>query len=156
MRSILRFVISCVMIFCTPLLSVLLALGPYAWASRQQDYMISIMVHAGINLAVIVVLVAGILLYFHEHEKNQMNMLGAQVTFILSLLLIVWGTFVTIIALGFCGELIEWSRMPGVRDLTVWDYLEYGSWSLKGILWIISGILLTTTANRIMESQKTL
>ena len=107
-------------------------------------------------MAVIVVLVAGILLYFHEHEKNQMNMLGAQVTFILSLLLIVWGTFVTIIALGFCGELIEWSRMPGVRDLTVWDYLEYGSWSLKGILWIISGILLTTTANRIMESQKTL
>ena len=156
MRSILRFAISCLVIFCTPLLSALLTLGPYAWASHQQDYMMGIMVHAGINLAVIAVLVTGILLYFHEHEKNQINMLGAQVTFILSLLLIVWGTFVTIIALGFYGELIEWSRMPGVRELTVWDYLEYGSWLLKGILWIISGILLTTTANRIMESQKTL
>jgi len=156
MKSILRLVISYLMIFCTPFLSALLTLGPYAWASHQQDYMIGIMVHAEINLAIIAVQIVGILLYFHEYEKNQMNMLGAQITFILSLLLILWGTFVTIITLGFYGELIDWSRMTGVRELMVWDHLEYGSWASKGTLWIISGFLLAITSNRTMESKKTL
>jgi hypothetical protein len=64
-----------------------------------------------------------------------------------------WGTFTTFIADVFYGDLIEWSKMPGVREIIVWDHLEYGSWMLKGILWIVSGILLTITSNRIMKSK---
>jgi hypothetical protein len=147
-KIIRRLVIGYPLIFFTPVLSLLLHFGLLAWAVQQQNYLIPVIVHSAINVAVIAVLIVGIVLYYLEYTKNQMKEVDDKITFVLSPLLILWGIIVTFIAYGFYQDLMQWSRMREVRALTAWDYLEYGSWILKGILWMISGILLIITSIR--------
>jgi len=35
---------------------------------------------------------------------------------------------------------------PVMRVLTIWDYLEFWTWELKGILWIGTALLLIVTS----------
>lgn len=64
-----------------------------------------------------------------------------------SVLLILWGLLVSWFVVGFWNnEVLPWSRSPGVRELTTWDYLEFASWALKGFLWIASGLLFLVTS----------
>lgn len=141
------------MIFFSILLSLFLFLWTVGLTIHEQNYLVSIIFHAETNLIVIAVLVVGVVLYSVGYRTNRVNELGNQLTFISGLVLIMWGTFTTFIADVFYGDLIESSKMLGFRELTLWDHLEYGSWMLKGILWIVSGILLTITSNRIMKSK---
>ena len=153
MKTVFFSVTVYLMIFFSPLLSLILFLFTIGLTLHQQNYLVPLVFHAETNLAVIAVLVVGVALYVVGYRTNRVNELGNRLTFISGLLLIMWGTFTALIASVFYADLIEWSRIPGVREITVWDHLEYGSWMLKGILWIVSGILLTKTSNKIMKSK---
>jgi hypothetical protein len=87
----------------------------------------------------IIVQVCGIGLFLVGYRRKE------SVSFHMSLniLLILWGSLVVLFAVSWYWELIMWSNRLGVRDLTIWDHTEYLTWALKGILWLVSGLVFT-------------
>lgn len=105
------------------------------------------MVDTGVHTLVIVIQVRGIILYLVEYKKEKGESGQVPFTVLFSLLLILWGLLVSWFAIGFYNnEVIPWSMEPDVRELTIWDHLEYATWTLKGLLWIASGMIFLVTS----------
>lgn len=82
-----------------------------------------------------------------EYKKEKGESGQVPFTVLFSLLLILWGLLVSWFAIGFYNnEVIPWSMEPDVRELTIWDHLEYATWTLKGLLWIASGMIFLVTS----------
>lgn len=87
----------------------------------------------------------GIVLYLVGYRKVK----SKQVPFIelSSILLIYWGLLVSWFVVSFWNsEVLPWSMEPGVRELTIWDHLQFATWGLKGLLWIASGLIFIATS----------
>jgi len=114
------------------------------------DWLTQIMLLTVTYISVIIVQVCGLILCLVGYRKNE----SVSFNLILSIFLIVWGSFVTLWAVGGYDMLIEWSRFPGVRSLTVWDHAEYATSALRGLLWIASGLVFTKLKNRTMNNEQ--
>jgi len=104
------------------------------------------MVRTAWNSSIVILLIIGIALYMYGYLRRQATDVEAKVILLFSFFLVLWGVFTYLFASGFYRNLIDWSMNPGVRALTIWDYMEYWTWELKAILWIGTGLLLAVTS----------
>jgi hypothetical protein len=104
------------------------------------------MLVTALHTSIVALLIIGIALYIYGYLKREATDAEAKVILLFSFFLIPWGVFTYLFALGFYSDLVDWSMNPGVRALTIWDYMEYWAWELKGILWIGIGLLLMLTS----------
>jgi hypothetical protein len=136
------------LVYSSSLLSILLHWVSSELVRREENYMGLIMVHTGVNIAVLAVLIVGISLYVFGYKKNQIKVEDIDRNVVLSVLLILYGAFVTLVSVVFYDGLIKWSEWPGHRDLTIWDHSEYISAILTGGLWVVSSLILLVTSYR--------
>jgi len=110
-------------------------------------WLLPIIVFTGVHTLVISIQVCGIILYLVGYKKEKVE--SKQAPFIgFSILLILWGLLVSWFAIGFYNhEVIPWSMLPSVRELTIWDHLQFATWTLKGLLWIASGLIFIVTSH---------
>jgi len=110
------------------------------------SYRYDMIVFTGVHTLVIGIQVCGIILYLVGCKKEKVE--SKQVPFIVSfsILLIIWGYFVSRFFLEFYkDEVIAWSMEHG-GELTIWDHLLFETWILKGLLWIASGLIFIVTS----------
>jgi hypothetical protein len=133
-----------VLVYSSSLLSILLH-WVYSEVVRKENYMGLIMVHTGVNIAVLAVLIVGISLYVFGYKKNQIKVEDIDRNLVLSVLLILYGAFVTLVSVADY-LIIKWSEWPG--HLTIWEHSECTSAILTGGLWIVASLLLLVTSCR--------
>jgi hypothetical protein len=104
------------------------------------------MLVTALNASVVVLLIIGIGLYTYGYLRREATDAETKVILMLSFFLILWAVFTYLLASGLYSDEIRWSMNPGVRALTIWDYMEYWTWGLKAISWIGSGLLLAVTS----------
>jgi hypothetical protein len=73
---------------------------------------------------------------------------------IVSIVLVIWGLFTSIWAYTWDINILLWSGEEGNRELTVWDHMQYFTWILKGLIWIIAGLGILATAPKSREETK--
>jgi uncharacterized membrane protein YbhN (UPF0104 family) len=151
-KTVRQLIAGYLLTFITPEISLLFYATAIMWSSHSSDFLTPIIVLTSINIVVTILIIAGLALYVYGHVRHQMTDQDAGPTLLISIMLIFWGIFVTMFALGIYGELIKWSQQPQVRELTSWDYLQYITWILKATLWNASGFIFATTA--IMHKRK--
>lgn len=134
------------MLGISPLLSIFLTNTVITWSP---NYLLPIIRHTGINLFVIGVQSCGIALSLVGYRKREMKSKELPFIVVFGILLFIWGLLTTLFATGMYEELLEWSLLPGVRALTIWDHMQSATWMLKGSLWIISGLLSIVTTWKI-------
>ena len=103
------------------------------------DWLYQIMLFTGMQILVIGVQVCGIVLCLVGYRRNE----SISSYIFLNILLITWGSLVVLWAMGWYLDLVRWSNLPDVRNLTIWDYMQYLTWALKGVIWIVSGLVFT-------------
>ena len=132
----------------SPLLSMLVYLcASKLLVGRNYGWLLPIIVFTGVHLFVMSVQVCGIVLYIVGYRNEKLESKQMPLVPLFSMLLILWGVLVSWFAVGFYySELIPWSRLSGVRELTIWDHLQFASWALKGLLWIASGLIFIVTS----------
>ena len=136
----------------SPLVSILLwAFGDPNFLARPYSvhYLLSIMWHIGVNLLIIGVQVCSIVLYLMGYRKSRMEAKGAPFILLSSILLILWGLFISYLAVALYNNLVQWTLEPYTRELTIWDNIEYATWGLKGLLWIAAGLIFLATEARL-------
>jgi hypothetical protein len=133
-----------VLVYSSSLLSILLH-WVYSEVVRKENYMGLIMVHTGVNIAVLAVLIVGISLYVFGYKKNQIKVEDIDRNVVLSVLLILYGAFVTLVSVADY-LIMKWSEWPG--HLTIWEHSECISAMLTGGLWIVVSLLLLVTSYR--------
>jgi len=106
----------------------------------HDDWLFSIIMLTVVHMSVMGVQILGLVLFFVGHRKGE-SIPFKEWTIFFSVFLILWGSLVSFGAIGWYNELLEWSRLPEVRNLTIWDHMEYATWALKGLLWIASGLI---------------
>lgn len=120
----------------SPVLSVLLYfLIGSLWMTI--DWFLSIVLYTLVQVSVICIQMLGLalcLIGIRRKEHIPFNTL-------LNVFLALWGIFTIAVAIVFYSMTLQWSSQPGVRSLTVWDYLEYATWAVKGLLWVLAGII---------------
>lgn len=92
-----------------------------------------------IQVLVIIIQVLGFVFCFAGIRRNE----HIHFHIIPNVLLILWGCFTIWLARGLYGDLLTWSREPQVRSLTLLDHLQYVTWALKGLLWVIAGAIFS-------------
>jgi len=127
----------------SPLLSILVYIYvPELLVGPSYDWLHPMMVYTGIHTLIIGVQLCGIFLYLLWYRNERIESKQLPFVRLSSVLLILWGGLVGLFVAGFWNkEVLPWSRLPGVRGLIIWDYLQFVSWALKGFLWIASGLL---------------
>ena len=130
----------------SPLFSMLVYISVSTLMGTSYGWLLPMIVFTGVHTSVIGIQVCGIILYLVGCKKEKVE--SEQVPFIgFSILLILWGLLVSWFAIGFYNhEVIPWSMLPGVRELTIWDHLQFATWTLKGLLWIASGLIFIVTS----------
>ncbi len=141
------------LIFLSPIVSIVLVLGPVRWAQEllfnargQQELELLFypaIVHSIANLAAIVISTVGLVFVVHASQDSRINAIkGNRLLIVLSWLVALWGVVVAFAGLLGYQHLLQWASDPYRRPLSTWEYLEYGTWMLKGILWTVSGLFL--------------
>ena len=145
-RSIRYFRVGYILVLLTPVLSfVVLTLTVLTFAGIQ-NYLLPIMVLTAWNSSIVILLIIGIALYMYGYLRREAVGREAKVILLFSVFLVLWGVLTYLFASGFYKDLIDWSMNPGMRALTIWDYMEYWTWELKAISWTGSGLLLAVTS----------
>ena len=131
----------------SPLFSMLVYISASTLMGTSYGWLLPIIVFTGVHTLVIGIQVCGIILYLVGYKKEKVE--SKQIPFIgFSILLILWGLLVSWFAIGFYNhEVIPWSMLPSVRELTIWDHLQFATWTLKGLLWIASGLIFIVTSH---------
>jgi hypothetical protein len=108
------------------------------------------------NVSIMILWLTGIALYMYGYVRREVTDTERKVILLFSLFLIAWAVLTYLVASALYLDLIDWSKNPGVRALTIWDNMEYWTWELKAILWIGSGLLLIVTSvmKRKLKDQK--
>ena len=105
-----------------------------------------------IQVSVIVIQVLGFVFCFVGIRRDE----RIHFYIIANVLLILWGCFVIWLARGLHGDLLTWSRDPQVGSLTILDHLQYVTWELKGLLWVLAGAIFSVILcdQRLRESAR--
>lgn len=152
-RSIRYFRVGYILVLLTPVLSFVVLTSTVLTFAGIQNYLLPIMVLTAWNSSIVILLIIGIALYMYGYLRRETVGPEAKVILLFSVFLVLWGVLTYLFASGFYKDLIDWSMNPGMRALTIWDYMEYWTWELKAILWIGSGLLLAATSLVKMHSR---
>jgi hypothetical protein len=104
------------------------------------------MLRTACNLSIMILCIIATAMYMYGYMRGEATDTERKGILLFSCLLILWAVVTYLVASGFYLDLIDWSKNPGVRALTIWDYMEYWTWELKAILWICTGLLLIVTS----------
>ena len=130
----------------SPFISMLVYISASTLMGTSYGGLLPKIVFTGVDTLVIGIQVCGIILYLVGCKKEKVE--SKQVPFIVffSILLILWGYFVARFFFEFYeDEVIAWSQQFG-GELTIWDHLKFATWTLKGLLWIASGLIFIVTS----------
>jgi succinate-acetate transporter protein len=120
----------------------------------SQNYFLTDTAFIAWNALMMVLLIIGIALYTYGYMRREAT--GVRVRVILiGFFLILWGVFTYLIATGFLSGAISRSMNPEMSALTIWDYISYWTWEIKGIFGIGTGVLLITTSLLKRHAQQT-
>ena len=115
----------------------------------EMDWRVSLIWMTGANAAVNGVQVWGLLLYVAGYQWEKDKLARSVGTRLAAWLLFGWGLAVSwFMYTVYQQEVIQWSLEPGVRALIIWDHLEFATWILKGVLWMIAGAVIGVTATQ--------
>jgi hypothetical protein len=103
------------------------------------------MMFYGINVSIMALLIIGITLYVYGYRRREAEPSTAEVIF-LSLLVILWGGFTCFVATVLLRYAIDQSMTPVGSALTIWNYVGFGMWEVKGTFGIGTGVLLIRTS----------
>jgi hypothetical protein len=95
----------------------------------------------GIAIPIIAIQAGGIALCLWGYRKNESMSFNQ----ILNIFPVLWGTLVTLWAMGMYGELVNWASLVDA-SVTLWDHPEivvFAALALIGLLWIASGLVFT-------------
>jgi uncharacterized membrane protein len=104
------------------------------------------MLTIALNASIMLLSIIGITLYIYGYIKRESTNTEAKLILLLSFFLLFWAVLTCLVASGLYNDDIQWSMNPGIRALTIWDYMEYLTWELKAITWIGTGLLLAVTS----------
>jgi hypothetical protein len=91
--------------------------------------------------------VGGLLLYLIGCRRKKEKLVQPLYSKLIAASLIVWGIVVSwFMYTIYYHEVILWSMEPDVRELVIWDHLEFATWILKGVLWVIAGVVIGLTS----------
>jgi hypothetical protein len=145
-RIIRHFRVGYILILFTPVVSVLVfCFVILGLASVSQNYILTDTAFTAWNVLIVTLLIIGIALYMYGYLKREATGTRARVILI-GFILILWGVFTYLVATGFLSDAISRSMYPEMRALTIWDYVSYWMWEMKGIFGIGTGLLLITTS----------
>jgi len=131
----------------SPFISLLVYTSASSLMGTSYGWLLPMIVFTGVHTLVIGIQVCGIILYLVGCKKEKVESKQVPFIVIFSILLILWGYFVSRFFFEFYeDEVIAWSMEPGVRELTIWDHLQFATWILKGLLWIASGLIFIVTS----------
>lgn len=89
----------------------------------------------------------GIVLYLAGYRKERQKIERSPSIKLITASLVIWGMLLSYFVYYFYyHEVILWSMEPGVRELVIWDHLEYAAWILKGLLWVGAGLTILATS----------
>jgi hypothetical protein len=148
-RSTRYFRVGYILILLSPLVSfvVLVLLAGISVALEPiQDYLLPILQFTAWNVSVVVLCIIGMALYIYGYVRREATDAEAKVILLFSLLFIPWGVFTCLFASGMLSDAIVRSMNPGMRALTIWDYMEIWTWELKTVSWLGTGLLLVVTS----------
>lgn len=111
------------------------------------NYLLPIIRRTEIDSFVIGIQSCGIALSLVGYRKRDMKSEELPFIAVFGIVLFIWGLFTTLLAIGMYEDLLEWSSLPGVRALTIWDLMQGATSVLMGSLWIISGLLSIVTTS---------
>lgn len=133
-------------VFFTPFLAIIIQLLMYLFLRFDNyDWLFEIMIQTEVNMSIIGVQMFGLILCLLGIKKGEVLRDFKVSNILLNILLILWGALVIFWFWGMYCMVLDWSRLPGVRNLTIWDYMEYATFMIEGLLWIASGIILIVT-----------
>lgn len=135
------------LIMLAPVLSiVVLYLLIYVLARVSQNYILIEAAFTGWSISIVALLAIGIVLYLYGYLKRQATNDEAENIMFFSLFLIIWGVLTYFWAAIILTDTIDRSMNPGMSALTIWDYMEFWVWELKGILGVATGFMLIVTS----------
>ena len=109
------------------------------------NYSLFYIMFVGLNVSIMALLIIGITMYVYGDQRREAQLSRAEVIS-LSLLVILWGALTCFVATVLLRRAIDQSMMPGARALTIWDYVGFGMWEVKGTVGIGTGVLLIGTS----------
>lgn len=107
-----------------------------------------------IQLAGLILYISGLALYLLRRRNQLAKPKFLLNPIIISIVLVIWGIFTSIWAYTWDINLLLWSGGEGNRELTVWDHMQYFTWILKGLIWIIAGLVILATASKSQKEVK--
>jgi len=119
--------------FAYPVMSLLIGM--------DFDWLLQTKLLTLLQVLVICIQVLGLAFCIVGIRRNEPIPFNTFLNMFLNIFLVLWGGFTILLALGFYGDLLDWSSLPQVRNLTIWDHLQYATWAFKGLLWILAGII---------------
>lgn len=134
-------------VFFTPLLAIIEWLLLVRFLRfYNYDWLFPIVSHTALNLSIIGVQMFGLILCLLGIKKGE-PVLRDIFFKAACILLILWGALAFLVGIGFYGEALDWSRLPGTRNLTIWDHMELATIVIEGLLWVASGIIFIATSD---------
>jgi len=129
---------------------IVMATLPFLWSWERANWLLPMISFALIQILVICIQISGLFLCLFGYKKKE----PMPFKFAMNVFLVLWGILVVNWAWFFYNDTLEWSRNPGMRSLIIWDYLEFETWAVKGLLWVVSGLIFMS-AQLIREIRKT-
>lgn len=128
--------------------SVFTGIAGYIISNRwMYDWRFPLFVMTFANASIVGLQACGLLLYLIGYRRTKEKLARTLFTKLIALSLVVWGLMVSwFMYTIYYHEVILWSMEPGVRELIFWDHLEFATWILKGVLWVIAGVVIGLTS----------
>ena len=125
------------------------AILPFLWIWERTNWLLPMISFALIQILVICIQISGLFLCLYGYKKKE----PIPFRFLINIFLVLWGILIVNWAWFSYNDTLEWSRNPGMRSLIIWDYIEFETWAIKGLLWVVSGLIFIS-AQLIQETRK--
>ena len=109
------------------------------------DYILIDKAFTAWNVLIVIFAMIGTALYVCGYLRRQATDETRSDVITLSIFLILWGVFTHFVAMFSLSETIFSATVKEMRALTLWDYIPYWTWELKGIIGICIGLLVIMT-----------
>jgi succinate-acetate transporter protein len=109
------------------------------------DYILIDKAYAAWNVFIVIFAMIGTALYMCGYLMQKATDETRSDVITLGIFLILWGVFTHFVAVFSLSQTIFSATVVEVRALTLWDYISYWTWELKGIIGICIGLLVIIT-----------
>jgi hypothetical protein len=115
----------------------------FVYSGFGHSYSLPTMWQTAVNISIIGIGASGTLLYIVGYRKGELE--DFPLLLVSGIFLILWGLVVSYFTVLLYNDFLDWAMQPFTRAVTLWDNLEYATWEIKGLLWIVAGLTFIIT-----------